>query len=101
MIKYKIQEGNPILVRNYGFTYDNYYPMDNNNCKWILTFFGSYIKDNNYILAYSNTCFKHFIPYNDDTKHLIGTNKKLGFKVELEIDNRHYDNNIYNIVVNE
>ena len=53
--------------------FDKVLVRDNKNCTWMATIF-SYI-NNAIIYPYicTNSAYKYCIPYNDDTKHLIGT----------------------------
>ena len=57
-----LKAGMPVLVRN-----------DNHN-QWEFTFFGRYQKDEEYHFRCADGCtYIQCIPFNDDTKHLLGT----------------------------
>lgn len=57
--------------------YDKVLVRDEIYERWKCDFF-SYINDDNdgYPYIVTTTCYKHCIPYNDETKHLIGTTDK-------------------------
>lgn len=57
--------------------YDKVLVRDEIYERWKCDFF-SYINDDNdgYPYIVTTTCYKHCIPYNDDTKHLVGTDDK-------------------------
>ena len=56
--------------------FDKVLTRDDSNCHWCIDFFSHYIKNDTYPYKCSISNNKLCIPYNDDTKHLIGTNEE-------------------------
>lgn len=52
--------------------FDKVLVRDHNNCVWDIDFFGFIDKNQQYEYRCCGCSFKHCIPYNDDTKHLVG-----------------------------
>ena len=58
--------------------YDKVLVRDNNNSeRWRVQLFSNIIEDNlDYLYFCINSSYKYCIPYNDDTKHLVGTSNE-------------------------
>ena len=58
--------------------FDKVLVRDSRSDKWRCQFFSHILKDDDYFCAciYSSYRYSNFIPYNDDTKHLVGTVKE-------------------------
>lgn len=47
-----------------------------NNSEWLCNIFSHIDKHSKFCFCANDTAYKIFIPYNDDTKHLVGTNEE-------------------------
>ena len=58
--------------------FDRVIVRDSRSDKWRCQFFSHILKDDDYFCAciYSSYTYGNCIPYNDDTKHLIGTTEE-------------------------
>ena len=55
--------------------FDKVLVRDHDGQKWIPTLFGFFCQDEGYVFPYETACgaYKYCIPYNEKTKHLLGT----------------------------
>ena len=53
--------------------FDKILGRDDYNQRWICGFFSYINEESKYPFVSTNTVYKYCIPYNDDTKHLVGT----------------------------
>ena len=56
--------------------FDKVLVRDDSNCPWYIEFFSHYIKNDTYPYKCAISNYKYCIPYNDDTKHLVGTSEE-------------------------
>lgn len=56
--------------------FDKVLVRDDYNDRWRCTFFSHFIEGNNFPYNTVNSNYKQCIPYNDETKHLVGTTDK-------------------------
>lgn len=57
--------------------FDKVLARDYDTCKWKVDFYSHKEEDNRFpYICIGNNLYKQCIPYNDDTKHLVGTNKE-------------------------
>lgn len=57
-------------------SFDKVLVRNDSNCCWYIEFFSHYIKNNMYPYKCVFGNYKLCIPYNDDTKHLVGTTEE-------------------------
>ena len=55
--------------------FDKVLARDGSSYKWVVSFF-SHLKDTSFKFVCSSDVYQECVPYNDETKHLIGTNKE-------------------------
>ena len=55
--------------------FDKVLARDGSSYKWVVSFF-SHLKDTGFKFVCSSDVYQECVPYNDETKHLIGTNKE-------------------------
>ena len=53
--------------------FDKVLVSDEHHTRWRCSFFSHIVDQINYKYFTSDSCYKFCIPYNDDTKHLVGT----------------------------
>ena len=53
--------------------FDKVLVSDEHHTRWRCSFFSHIVDQFNYKYFTSDSCYKFCIPYNDDTKHLVGT----------------------------
>ena len=53
--------------------FDKVLVSDEHHTRWRCNFFSHIVDQFNYKYFISDSCYKFCIPYNDDTKHLVGT----------------------------
>ena len=53
--------------------YDKVLVRDKGFIRWRCTFYSHLVEDNDYKYVTAYNVYKYCIPYNDDTKHLVGT----------------------------
>ena len=57
--------------------FDRVLARDYDTCKWKVDFYSHKEKGNRFpYICMGNNLYKQCIPYNDDTKHLVGTNEE-------------------------
>ena len=56
--------------------FDEVLVSDEHHTRWRCSFFSHIVDQLHYKYFTSESCYKFCIPYNDDTKHLVGTNKE-------------------------
>ena len=56
--------------------FDKVLVTDEHHTRWRCTFFSHIVDQLNYKYVTIDSCYKFCIPYNDDTKHLVGTTKE-------------------------
>ena len=56
--------------------FDKVLVSDEHHTRWCCSFFSHIVDQLHYKYFTSDSCYKFCIPYNDDTKHLVGTNKE-------------------------
>ena len=56
--------------------FDKVLARDYSDCYWYIEFFSHYIKNDTYPYKCAVYNYKLCIPYNDDTKHLVGTTEE-------------------------
>ena len=54
--------------------FDKVLVSDEHHTRWRCSFFSHIVDQLHYKYYTSDSCYKFCIPYNDDTKHLVGTN---------------------------
>ena len=53
--------------------FDKVLVSDEHHTRWLCSFFSHIVDQINYKYFTSDSCYRFCIPYNDDTKHLVGT----------------------------
>ena len=56
--------------------FDKVLVSDEHHTRWRCTFFSHIVDQFHYKYFTSDSCYKFCIPYNDDTKHLVGTTEE-------------------------
>ena len=56
--------------------FDKVLVSDEHHTRWRCNFFSHIVDQFNYKYFTSDSCYKFCIPYNDDTKHLVGTTEE-------------------------
>ena len=56
--------------------FDKVLVSDEHHTRWRCSFFSHIVDQINYKYFTSDSCYKFCIPYNDDTKHLVGTTEE-------------------------
>ena len=56
--------------------FDKVLVSDEHHTRWRCSFFSHIVDQFNYKYFTSDSCYKFCIPYNDDTKHLVGTTEE-------------------------
>lgn len=69
---YKKEKFDPKTLKSF----DKVLVTDEHHTRWRCTFFSHIVDQLNYKYVTIDSCYKFCIPYNDDTKHLVGTTKE-------------------------
>lgn len=69
---YKNEKFDPKTLKSF----DKVLVTDEHHTRWRCTFFSHIVDQLNYKYVTIDSCYKFCIPYNDDTKHLVGTTKE-------------------------
>ena len=67
---YKKEKFDPKMLK----PFDKVLVSDEHHTRWRCSFFSHIVDQLHYKYYTSDSCYKFCIPYNDDTKHLVGTN---------------------------
>ena len=69
---YKKEKFDPKMLK----PFDKVLVSDEHHTRWRCSFFSHIVDQLHYKYYTSDSCYKFCIPYNDDTKHLVGTNEE-------------------------
>lgn len=69
---YKNEKFDPKTLKSF----DKVLVTDEHHTRWRCTFFSHIVDQLNYKYVTIDSCYKFCIPYNDNTKHLVGTTKE-------------------------